>query len=594
VERLYGFSRIPATGAPAPSCTVTVYDAGTANLSTIFADDLASPTPKANPTTADSSGFWFFYASAGRYDIVFSDGGIPAPYTLADVPSGLGRGSIEAFTQAGLPATGPFHAGRLFRVTDGKGGVWIDDGTDPSPVLDYAFSSYDKAGLPAAGSAGRLRRVTDEYQGFYVDDGVAWTPLLAYGLAAATKAGLPAASLAGRLRRVSDDARGVWMDTGSLWFGVGGEVVNVVEFGAVRDGSTDDSAAIQAAIDVLTSGGVVVFPKGTYAVDSPIKVRTGVTLLGLGATILGGTSFSDDALIRTFRRDDNTPGNEDEIGIENLSLTAPASPPNTFYGIDLTGACNSRLSRVRLTGVGSGESGEVWTAIRLAENNPGATSSKRCQNNILSQIRAAGWDTFLAVEQDTADRCTDNVLIAFEAATVRTGLDLSDVVAGKPRLVLLSGQLVGDSDVASTVLDAGSGKADRVLLLGVEASSFNVVTGYHAPVLFNERLGVGSSGTSDSSATAQSGTVPQDFLGSAYLKISSGTTIAAGENSYVYTLSNAGAGAAFVLAPVSGIPSTPIALQGSLSGTTLTVKVVAAAAVTLSSDFVFRAIQVAP
>ena len=28
MERLFGFSRITATGAPAPSCTVTVYDAG--------------------------------------------------------------------------------------------------------------------------------------------------------------------------------------------------------------------------------------------------------------------------------------------------------------------------------------------------------------------------------------------------------------------------------------------------------------------------------------------------------------------------------------------------------------------------------------
>jgi len=90
VQRIYGWSRILSTGAPAPGATVTVYDTGTLNLSTIYADNLL--TPKANPFLADAiSGYWFFYAaSSGRYDVQFSGGGIVTPYTIGDVStSGL-------------------------------------------------------------------------------------------------------------------------------------------------------------------------------------------------------------------------------------------------------------------------------------------------------------------------------------------------------------------------------------------------------------------------------------------------------------------------------------------------------------------------
>lgn len=84
MQRLWNWGRILSSGAPAPGCTVTVYAAGTTTLSTIFSDNIS--TPKANPFTADATtGYWFFYASAGRYDVKFSGTGITSPYTLSDV-----------------------------------------------------------------------------------------------------------------------------------------------------------------------------------------------------------------------------------------------------------------------------------------------------------------------------------------------------------------------------------------------------------------------------------------------------------------------------------------------------------------------------
>ncbi len=59
--------------------------------------------------------------------------------------------------------------------------------------------------------------------------------------------------------------------------------VNVKDFGAVGDGVTDDTAAIQAAINSLPAPGTVFFPIGLYQVSAELVVNQhGVTLLGMG------------------------------------------------------------------------------------------------------------------------------------------------------------------------------------------------------------------------------------------------------------------------------------------------------------------------
>ena len=55
---------------------------------------------------------------------------------------------------------------------------------------------------------------------------------------------------------------------------------DVKDFGAVGDGTTNDTAAIQAAIDSLTSGGTVYFSPGKYYLGSSLYVRPGVSLVG--------------------------------------------------------------------------------------------------------------------------------------------------------------------------------------------------------------------------------------------------------------------------------------------------------------------------
>ncbi len=70
----------------------------------------------------------------------------------------------------------------------------------------------------------------------------------------------------------------------------GSLVVNVKSFGARGDGATDDTAAIQAAIDA-TARGVIFFPKGIYRVSQTLRITTKNSLMLLGEGSFYGSTL---------------------------------------------------------------------------------------------------------------------------------------------------------------------------------------------------------------------------------------------------------------------------------------------------------------
>ncbi|MDS9997438.1 hypothetical protein C6W22_02185 [Bacillus atrophaeus] len=82
-------------------------------------------------------------------------------------------------------------------------------------------------------------------------------------------------------------------------------VYDISDFGATGDGQTDDSSAIQAAIDMAKKyhGGVVWFPPGNYRLGMGIVIEEFVTLVGVGWSNnphVGTWIYVDDTEIKPF------------------------------------------------------------------------------------------------------------------------------------------------------------------------------------------------------------------------------------------------------------------------------------------------------
>lgn len=123
-----------------PSCTVTVYDEGTSDLSTLYSDDAV--TPLANPFTAQSNGYFWFYAADGRYDVVLSGGGLASPLTLSDIllfDSGSDLiAAIAALASNGLITRTSSSTASARTITAGSANISITNGNGVSgnPTID--------------------------------------------------------------------------------------------------------------------------------------------------------------------------------------------------------------------------------------------------------------------------------------------------------------------------------------------------------------------------------------------------------------------------------------------------------------------------
>ncbi len=83
-------------------------------------------------------------------------------------------------------------------------------------------------------------------------------------------------------------------------------VYQVRDFGAVGDGVTDDTAAVQAAIDAAgeKGGGIVYLPPGKYLIAGSLQVGVGVAVLGANQAPLDIESLAGTVILATGGRDD--------------------------------------------------------------------------------------------------------------------------------------------------------------------------------------------------------------------------------------------------------------------------------------------------
>jgi len=123
------------------------------------------------------------------------------------------------------------------------------------------------------------------------------------------------------------------------------ELISVKDYGAKGDGVTNDTEAIRAAVSQAnTTGGIVVFPAGTYRVsDFPnIRVTSGVHLIGCGdgASVLTASGNMTAPFIHTAG---------DHIRIEGLDMRNPNSI-NAVAFVNISGGSHVAVHRCSFEG----------------------------------------------------------------------------------------------------------------------------------------------------------------------------------------------------------------------------------------------------
>lgn len=151
-------------------------------------------------------------------------------------------------------------------------------------------------------------------------------------------------------------------------------IFNVLDYGAVADGKTLVTEAVQKAVDVCHNlgGGVVYFPDGTYVLSTVFLKSNVRVYIGEGATVLGSLNFYDYA-------------QQEEI---NYPIYQDAS--HTYYHLSMFVGLD--CDNIAITGGGTIDMRSVWDedGVRgkeIKHRGPKCIALKNCRNVEISGLK---------------------------------------------------------------------------------------------------------------------------------------------------------------------------------------------------------------
>ena len=252
-------------------------------------------------------------------------------------------------------------------------------------------------------------------------------------------------------------------------------------FGAKGDGVTDDTIAIQAAIDSLyLNSGTLFFPKGTYIVNLDIRFNGSgsfkegdITIEGeQGSIIKKGSSFPADGYLFQFRKSNN-------VDVKNLIFIGKTPTINLANfgdnGIIFNSFENARVTGCRFKDFGDGfikvsstsinntptavESRKIFVNNNFFENcfqtstTPGGCSQYILSNNYFSNSRIK-----FASRYNVADR----IIISNNIISDITGITSPIEIVGYSN-VLMSGNTVINSESVALNIYTNTNAVDNLI-----------------------------------------------------------------------------------------------------------------------------------
>jgi hypothetical protein len=238
------------------------------------------------------------------------------------------------------------------------------------------------------------------------------------------------------------------------------DVVSVKDFGATGDGSTDDQAAIQLALDYVESiGGTLIFPYGIYRIVSGITINTGnVHLKGLSGAYIK-TDFAGDIITITGAGGTKIKNItiEDLIFLANTAHTSGAVLRMISCSNVLVRSCffgNGTTTYLQLAKIGDSTYADDCTRIHFDRCDFDSTGGDNAIELISGSIM-------------TIDRCffngataatTQAVIIQNNATRNWDGLNVSDCTCEEwPAFLNVSGEGLSNFRISGNISDRGEG-----------------------------------------------------------------------------------------------------------------------------------------
>lgn len=162
-------------------------------------------------------------------------------------------------------------------------------------------------------------------------------------------------------------------------------VFNVKDYGAVGDGSTDDTTSIQDAIDAAVDGGIVFVPPGTYMVDPAVSLNltTGITLMGAGRQSILKIKPESDVLDNLVKVE-----NADRVILQDFTVNGNRANQDAsdlvavHYGVYVSTSDDCRIDNVYThdtTGVGIHVYNSIGTVVTNCESSGNRYHGFECE-----------------------------------------------------------------------------------------------------------------------------------------------------------------------------------------------------------------------